>query len=54
MHLSTKRNVSVEGSRLVCLLVCVATVAFGAEVFYRLVDYPSKALAHIVFDWIRR
>lgn len=54
MHLSIKRNMSVEGSRSVCLLVCVAITAFGAELFHRLVDSPSKALAHIVFDWIRK
>ncbi len=54
MHLSIERNMSVEGSRLVCLLVCVAIVAFGAELFHRLVDCPSKAFAHIVFDWIRK
>lgn len=48
-----QKHYTVEVAESVCLIVCVATVVLGAEIFYRLVDYPSQVLAHIVFDWIR-
>lgn len=54
LHLSTHQEISLEASRSICLTVCVAAVVLGAEVFYRLVDRPSKLLARVLFDWIRR
>ena len=53
-YLSTQKGLSVEAARSVCLLVCVAAVVVGAEIFHHLVDKPSKLLARILFDWVRR
>ncbi|KAL6715407.1 hypothetical protein ACLMJK_006368 [Lecanora helva] len=54
MRLSLENNVSVEGSRVICLVVCLVAAAAAAEIFYWLVDLPSQLLAHVVFDWIRK
>lgn len=53
MHLSIEKKLSIEASRVVCLIVCVTSVILGAELFHRLVDTPSRKLAYLVFDWIR-
>ncbi|KAI9700104.1 MAG: hypothetical protein M1836_002638 [Candelina mexicana] len=37
----------------VCFIVLLPMIALGAEIFHRLVDHPSKVLAHMAFDWIR-
>jgi len=52
-QLSSKQGWSVEAANWTCLVVCLATIVLGAEIFHRLVDCPSQALAHVVFDWIR-
>lgn len=52
-YLSTQKGLSVEAARSVCLLVCVAAVVVGAEIFHHLVTKPSKLLARILFDWVR-
>ena len=52
-YLATQKGLSVEAARSVCLLVCVAAVVLGAEIFHHIVAKPSKLLARIVFDWIR-
>jgi len=52
-HLTVGRGVPDTGATAVCLLVCLPTTVVFAELFYRLVDWPSQILAHIVFDWIR-
>ena len=53
MCLSAQDNLSVEAIRSVCLVVCVPAVVLGAEIFYRLVDYPSRLLARNFYDWIQ-
>ena len=52
-YLSTQKGLSVEAARSVCLLVCVAAVVVGAEIFHHLVAKPSKLLARTLFDWVR-
>ena len=52
MYLSAQGNLSIGAIRSVCLVVCVPAVVLGAELFYRLVDYPSRLLARNFFDWI--
>ncbi|KAF2810384.1 uncharacterized protein BDZ99DRAFT_416727 [Mytilinidion resinicola] len=46
-------SIAFSASTFLCLVVCIPLVALTTEVFYRLVDYPSTVLAHLVFDWIR-
>ncbi|CAF9928121.1 hypothetical protein IMSHALPRED_007391 [Imshaugia aleurites] len=53
MNLSMQKSFSVRASRSICLVVCVATTVLGAEVFHRLVEYPSQVFARVFFDWIR-
>ena len=52
-YLTTQKALSVEATRSVCLLICVAAVALGAEIFHHLVAKPSKLLSQILFDWVR-
>jgi hypothetical protein len=52
-HLRFGQNMTLEVSSFLCLLVCAPLVALTTEVFYRAVDYPSTAFAHLAFDWIR-
>lgn len=53
MHLSVEKHVQFGGAVIACLVSCLAASAVGAEIFYRVLDYPSMALAHKLFDWIR-
>lgn len=52
-RLSQEDNISFPVAVTTCLVVCIPVVAISAEIFYRLVDYPSQVLARVVFDWIR-
>jgi len=52
-NLTLTHNVPDSGATAVCFLVCLPTLVFFAESFYRLVDWPSCILAGVVFDWIR-
>lgn len=53
MHLSVVKHAQFEGSVIACLITTLAASAVGVELFYRVLDYPSMALAHKLFDWIR-
>ena len=53
IYLSMQKGLSVEAARLLCLLICIAAVVLGAEIFHHLVVKPSKRLAQILFDWVR-
>ncbi|KAK5257322.1 hypothetical protein LTR16_000991 [Cryomyces antarcticus] len=53
LHLHNTQACSDGTAVLICLVVSLAGVALGAEVFYRLVDTPSRLLAHRMFHWIR-
>ena len=53
MHLTVARHISTVGANITCLMVCAMATVVAAELFHRLVDYPSRVLAHMVFDWIR-
>ena len=54
LHLIDQKMASVVGARLLCFFICVAATAIGSEVFYRVVDCPSRMLSHMAFDWIRQ
>ncbi|OJJ42466.1 hypothetical protein ASPZODRAFT_29195 [Penicilliopsis zonata CBS 506.65] len=53
IHLNVDRQWPSQVSVFVSFLVSLLTVIAFAELFYRLVDHPSRAFSHIVFDWIR-
>lgn len=53
LHLNIQKQWPPEGSVVTCPVVCFVSVITIGEVFYRLVKYPSKALAYRLFDWIR-
>ncbi|KAI9839457.1 MAG: hypothetical protein M1819_002082 [Sarea resinae] len=53
MHLNVEKHLSHPASNVVTLIVCLITTVVGAEVFHRLIDYPSQLLAHKFFDWIQ-
>ncbi|KAI9642475.1 hypothetical protein NHQ30_009280 [Ciborinia camelliae] len=53
-HLTEARNASFEAATTACFFVCLLTVIPSAEIFYRLIDFPSQAFARATFDWIRR
>lgn len=46
LHLNVQKQWPPEGSVVTCLVVCFAAVILIGEVFYRLVEYPSRALAY--------
>lgn len=54
LYLNQDKTILFPGAVSICLAVCVVASGVAAEVFYRLVDYPSRILAHVLFDWIRR
>ena len=54
MHIQTTSTTSVEATVVACFFACVPATAVFAELFHRLVDYPSQIFAHYVFDWIRK
>ncbi|ESZ93885.1 hypothetical protein SBOR_5743 [Sclerotinia borealis F-4128] len=54
VHLTETRNASFEAAIAGCFFVCLVTVIPSAEIFYRLIDFPSQAFARATFDWIRR
>lgn len=53
MHLSVEKHAQFGGAVIACLISTLAVSAVSAEIFYRVLDYPSMALAHKLFDWIR-
>ncbi|THV55375.1 hypothetical protein BGAL_0009g00250 [Botrytis galanthina] len=53
-HLTETRNASFEAATTACFFVCLLTVIPSAEIFYRLIDFPSQAFARVTFDWIRK
>ncbi|KAF7877148.1 hypothetical protein EAF04_000833 [Stromatinia cepivora] len=53
-HLTETRNASFEAAATGCFFVCLVTVIPSAEIFYRLIDFPSQAFARVAFDWIRK
>ncbi|KAJ9293492.1 hypothetical protein DTO271G3_7757 [Paecilomyces variotii] len=53
VHLNQEKRWPSEGSVFTVFIVCLAAVVPIAELFYRLVEYPSRALAYRLFDWIR-
>ncbi|KAF2090791.1 hypothetical protein K490DRAFT_71121 [Saccharata proteae CBS 121410] len=52
LHLSSQ-NASFSGSVVACLVTTLAATAVGAELFYRLVDYPSQALARRTWAYFK-
>lgn len=36
----------------VCFLVCALASALGAEIFYRIIDQPSRVVPHKMFAWL--
>ena len=53
MHMQENTTASLEAIVAACFIACLAATAVFAELFHSLVDEPSKALAHCVFDWLR-
>lgn len=45
-------KVSFAGSVMVTLITCLSVIIPSAEVFYRLVELPSKVWAHKFYDFI--
>ncbi|KAB8298717.1 hypothetical protein EYC80_000892 [Monilinia laxa] len=54
VHLTETRNAPFEGAATGCFFVCLLTVIPSAEIFYRLIDFPSQAFARATFDWIKK
>jgi peptidoglycan/LPS O-acetylase OafA/YrhL len=52
LHLHSVGGSEIE-TTIACLVVCVLTVIATAEVFYRLVEIPSKRFAKAAFEWMR-
>ncbi|OJD32422.1 uncharacterized protein BKCO1_3800041 [Diplodia corticola] len=52
LHLRIDKNWPEGASNIVCLAVCLVTVVPGAELFYRVVDYPSQVLARVAWDFM--
>jgi len=48
-----KRHLSSPATIGISLVACLAIIIPSAEIFYRLVDVPSKVFARVLFDWIR-
>lgn len=53
VHLNVTRHWASEVSVFVCFIVCVLATVVFAELFFRLVDRPSRAFSHYVYRWIR-
>ncbi|KAL1970097.1 hypothetical protein VTN77DRAFT_6502 [Rasamsonia byssochlamydoides] len=47
-----REGLSFAGSTVVTLITCLAVTIPAAEAFYRLVELPSKVLAHRFYDFI--
>lgn len=52
LHLD-KHHLSFPAASTICLIVSLLILVPGAELFHRVVDYPSRLLAYKMFDWIR-
>ena len=52
MYLHYEHNFSFSGTVMTTLITCLAVVVPAAEVFYWLVERPSKLLAHSSYKWI--
>lgn len=50
--LYTNHHISFGGSNMVALITCLVVTIPLAELFYRLVELPSKHLAHKFYDFI--
>ena len=50
--LTHKHGIYAAGSTVVTLITCVVIVPVFAEVFYRLVQRPSRRFAHLFYDFI--
>ena len=48
------RGVAQPGAAMVTLITMIPLVAIVAEIFYRLVEMPSKIFAHKAFEWITK
>lgn len=53
VHVTMDQGWSFSAATTVGLLACVSATALAAELFYRVVDYPSTVVPHLVFDWLR-
>ncbi|KAK4697076.1 hypothetical protein P7C71_g947, partial [Lecanoromycetidae sp. Uapishka_2] len=53
LSLTNERHLSNVTATGVCFIVCTIVTALSAEIFQRLVDYPSQLMARWMFDWIR-
>ena len=54
LHLTAMKGWSQASATGISLLVCLSATVVIAELFYRLVDYPCRAMSYRVFDWIRQ
>lgn len=52
LHLRVDKNWPEGGCNILCLAVCLFTVVPGAEIFYRVVDYPSQVLARVAWNFM--
>jgi peptidoglycan/LPS O-acetylase OafA/YrhL len=51
-QLHHNKSISSPGSTLVTLVTCLVVIIPSVEMFYRLVEMPSKLFAHKFFDFI--
>ena len=54
MYLHHEQNISLSGTVMTTLIMCVALVVAAAEAFYWLVERPSKLLTHSSYKWITK
>jgi hypothetical protein len=43
-----------ELATFICFITCVPMVAIATEVFYRLIDVPSAAVAKLAWAWLKQ
>lgn len=54
MHLYVQRDVSPPLAKLAVFVLGTIATGVGAEVFHRLVDFPSQWVARETFSWLLR
>lgn len=52
LHLRVDKNWPEGACNILCLAVCVFTAVPGAEIFHRVVDYPSDVLARVAWNFM--
>ncbi|KAF7508182.1 hypothetical protein GJ744_009479 [Endocarpon pusillum] len=54
LHIRTVRDLSIASTSAIVIFTLVPCILLGAEVFYRLVDVPSRHFAEWIFVWLRK